>query len=511
MAGAHSKQGRVQSAIEALYSRWGSRVLLIAFGICFVTGLPAALLIAEFEARFLGWSASQMFALLELWVPTLFALGVAFLFIWAEPWRTILRWRGARSRAPEETWEAIMAIRRAATRVMVPIFLGMAGAVVYEVHHFHERWYALGVQTGVDYVCMIAWTLLALSIIELMLRPMLEDVAARLPAEFHGEHRAMSLRAKVLLPLPAVTMFAGLLVGAYANVHWNGSARFALTAGLAFATAAVASAIQLVINRSLLSPVDDLLAATRRVRAGDLMQPVPVISTDELGLLAHSFNEMQEGLRQRETLRAELEASRTRIVAAADAERRRMERDLHDGAQQHLVLLHLKLGRLARTIEDDPRTAATQVEELRDEVRRAQSELRDLAHGIYPQALERDGLRAALRQVVEHGPLAASLECDGIGRYSAQVEAAVYFCCREALQNATKHAGASATVEVRVAQHDGALRFEVVDDGVGFDPQEAGVSAGMLNMTDRVGALGGTLEVRSTPGAGTTVAGTVPV
>jgi signal transduction histidine kinase len=261
----------------------------------------------------------------------------------------------------------------------------------------------------------------------------------------------------------------------------------------------------------LLAPIDDLLAATKRVRSGDLDQQVLMISTDELGALAHSFNEMQAGLRQRESLRSELEASRARIVAAADAERRRMERDLHDGAQQHLVLLNLKLGHLSRLIESDPHAATGLVSEMRADLGRAQSELRDLAHGIYPQALEQDGLRAALRDTVARGPLPATLDCDGIGRYGSEVEAAVYFCCLEALQNAAKHAGDGVHATIRLGEQDGMLRFEVADDGAGFDAGSAARNAGLLNMTDRIGALGGTLEVRSEPGAGTRIDGAVPV
>jgi signal transduction histidine kinase len=506
-----SNRGRVQQALAALYARLGSKVLLAGFAACVVIGLPAALLIAVFQAQFLGWTFAQVLAVLALWVPTLFVVGVAGLLVWREPWRTILRWGGTRSASPADTWAAVTGIRRAAARVMAPVMIGIVGSVVYEVHHFHERWYALGVQTGVDYVCIVAWTLLAVSVMELTLAPMLEEIAGRLPDDFEAHPPTMSLRTKILLPLPVVTMFAGLLVGDYADVSSNGSARFALAAGLALVTAAAATGIQAIINRSLLMPVDQLLEATQRVRRGELNQPVPIISDDELGTLAHSFNDMQAGLRQRESLRAELEASRARIVAVADAERRRMERDLHDGAQQHLVLVNLKLSQLSRMIEHDPSAAAALVADVKADLSRAQSELRDLAHGIYPQALEQDGLRAALGEAVARSPIRAELDCDGVVRYTPELEAAVYFCCLEALQNAGKHAGpdASARIELRVA--NGSLEFAVVDDGAGFDPTAHSGTSGLQNMADRIGALGGTLDVRSAPGVGTTVSGTVPV
>jgi signal transduction histidine kinase len=511
MTGAQVSQGRVQRALAGLYERTRSKVLLFAFGAATLIGLPAALVIAEFEARFLGWTWPQVIALLALWVPILAAIAFAAMFVWRNAWLPIWRWRGPRASSAEATWKALTAVRPTITRIMAVVILAIPAAVVYEVEHFHERWYAAGVLFVVDFVCMSAWTLFAIAVFELVLRPMLEDVAAELPDDFNPERGAMALRTKALLPLPVVTMFAGLLVGAYSTVSSNGSARLAVAAGLAFATAAVAAAIQLVINRSLLAPIDDLLAATKRVRSGDLDQQVLLISTDELGTLAHSFNEMQAGLRQRESLRSELEASRARIVAAADAERRRMERDLHDGAQQHLVLLQLKLGQLARLIDTDPTAAAALVAELHDDLGRAQYELRDLAHGIYPQALERDGLRAALDEAIERGPLPTSLDCDGIGRYRSEVEAAVYFCCLEALQNAAKHAGDGARAIVRLGENDGTLRFEIADDGLGFETTAAKLGAGVQNMSDRIGALGGTLDLRSEPGAGTTIAGEVPV
>jgi signal transduction histidine kinase len=505
-----SNRGRVQRALAALYARAGPRVLLIAFAAVVVFGLPAALVIAEFEGRFLGWTWSQVISLLELWVPILFGIGAVGLFIRPDPWVTILRWGGPRARSPEHTWNALTAIRGAALRAIGVVLFVIPAPVVYEVKRFHERWYATGVLAVVDVVCMAAWTLFAIAVFELALRPVLEDVAAQLPESFEPR-RDVLLRTKALLPLPVVTMFAGLLVGAYANASSDGSARLAIAAGLALVTAAVATGMQLIINRSLLSPIDDLLAATKRIRSGDLDHPVPLISTDELGALAHSFNEMQAGLRQRESLRTELEASRARIVAVADAERRRMERDLHDGAQQHLVLVSLKLGQLSRMIEQDPPAALGLVAELRDDVTRAQSELRDLAHGIYPQSLEQDGLRAALDEAVARSPIRAALDCDGIARYSPEVEAAVYFCCLEAFQNAAKHAGpgASARIELR-ATNDG-LTFAVIDDGAGFDPAASSGTSGLQNMADRIGALGGSVDIVSTPGSGTTVAGRVPV
>jgi signal transduction histidine kinase len=347
---------------------------------------------------------------------------------------------------------------------------------------------------------------------ELAVRPMLEDVAGYLPPDFAPSRQGLALGVKALAPLPLITFFAAGLAGAYGSIGTKGIARLSIGLGVGLATIAIATVIYLIVNRSVLAPIDDLIAATHRVRAGDVRTRIPLLSADELGDLVQSFNEMLDGLSERESLRdelvsqaEELRASRERIVAAADEERRRVERDLHDGAQQQLVLLRLKLGQLER----DPGRREL-IAEIRDDVERALAELRDLAHGLYPQALEAVGLRGALREAADRAPIAVTIDCDGTGRYRPELEAAVYFCCLEALQNAAKHAGEDARAAVTLAEDGGALKFEVSDDGRGFDAQETG-GAGLQNMTDRIGALGGELKIASTPGTGTRVAGVIPL
>jgi signal transduction histidine kinase len=207
----------------------------------------------------------------------------------------------------------------------------------------------------------------------------------------------------------------------------------------------------------------------------------------------------------------ELRASRARVVAAADAERRRIERDLHDGAQQHLVALAVNL-RLARELADsDPGQARAVLDELAGDVTDALEEFRDLAHGIYPPLLVARGLREGLRTAVARAPLAARLEAGDLGRYPPEVEATVYFCCLEALQNAGKHAGGGARATIRLWEEPDGLRFEVADDGAGFDVAAHPAGAGLTNMSDRLGALGGRLSVSSRPGGGTQVGGSVPL
>jgi signal transduction histidine kinase len=207
----------------------------------------------------------------------------------------------------------------------------------------------------------------------------------------------------------------------------------------------------------------------------------------------------------------ELRASRARIVAASDQSRRQIERNLHDGAQQHLVALAVKLGLARQLLEADPSTLGPMLEELRSDAQATLSELRELAHGIYPPLLMDRGLPEALRAAANRAVLPTDVSAE-VGRYPADVEAAVYFCCLEAMQNAGKHAGEGARIMVTIEQSGHELCFEVADNGPGFDARgAAGRGHGFVNMADRVGAIGGTIEIDSAPGAGTRIKGRLPV
>ena len=165
-----------------------------------------------------------------------------------------------------------------------------------------------------------------------------------------------------------------------------------------------------------------------------------------------------------------LRESRARIVASGDAERRRVERNLHDGAQQHLVALAVNLRLAKDIIVDDQEAGMEMLDQLAGEVQETIQELRELAHGIYPPLLVDSGLVEALRAAANRNPLPVDIVADGIGRYPSETEAAIYFCCLEALQNAAKHAP-DARVEVRLWEESGGLLFSVSDDGPGFDPE----------------------------------------
>jgi signal transduction histidine kinase len=206
----------------------------------------------------------------------------------------------------------------------------------------------------------------------------------------------------------------------------------------------------------------------------------------------------------------ELRASRQRIVTAQDTRARKLERDIHDGAQQQLVALSVKLGLTEQLFARDPEKARTILAELKGDATDALETLRDLARGIFPPLLADKGLTAALESQAGKAAVPTIVESDEVGRFSPEVEAAVYFCTLEALQNVAKYSNASGA-SVRLAAPNGHLTFQVQDDGVGFDSGSAGRGTGLQGMADRLEALGGSLEIRSVVGEGTTVLGRIPI
>ena len=205
----------------------------------------------------------------------------------------------------------------------------------------------------------------------------------------------------------------------------------------------------------------------------------------------------------------DLRSSRQRLVAAQDEARRRLERNLHDGAQQDLVALAIKLGLTATTLDDSNAEAREMLTELRRDAEGALANLRDLARGIYPPMLADLGLVAALTAQASKFTFPVMVQADGIGRSSQDAEAAVYFCCLEALQNVSKYAQATQACLTLQAQN-GALCFTASDDGAGYDSRYTPMGSGLRNMADRLAALGGELDVSSAPGRGTTITGRLP-
>jgi signal transduction histidine kinase len=203
----------------------------------------------------------------------------------------------------------------------------------------------------------------------------------------------------------------------------------------------------------------------------------------------------------------DLRASRQRLVAAQDETRRRLERNIHDGAQQDLVALAIKLRLAETTVNEEP--ARLMLGELQADAAGALENLRALARGIYPPLLADLGLAAALNAQASKSPVPVAVDADEIGRFGQDTEAAVYFCCLEALQNIAKYAHAT-QARIRLQAQNGTLRFTVSDDGTGYDARHTPLGSGQRNMADRLAALGGQLEVRSAPGRGTTITAQLP-
>jgi signal transduction histidine kinase len=244
-------------------------------------------------------------------------------------------------------------------------------------------------------------------------------------------------------------------------------------------------------------------------KSGEALSPTEERLMDGLasqaGLVLHSAG-LQDELSRR---MIELRQSRHRLVTAQDEARRRLERDLHDGAQQNLVSLRIKLGLAASVAREKPDSLEPLLQEMQSELGDALDSLRNLARGVYPPLLEAEGLKAALRARARQVPISIDVQC-GSERYPRELEGAVYFCCSEALQNLTKHSRATRG-SVRMWCEDGRLCFEVRDNGRGLDPARAKSGGGLQNIRDRLDVLGGVMDVSSTPGVGARVAGWVPL
>ena len=259
------------------------------------------------------------------------------------------------------------------------------------------------------------------------------------------------------------------------------------------------------------------LIVVTRMASAERFTPAEDASLAELGgrlgLLLHNRAldaTLQETLEDLRSTNAELRASRVRLVSTADSERRRLERDLHDGAQQHLVALAVNLKLAAAEITNDPSTAPTLFAALGDDVRDAINELRVLAHGIYPPLLMDAGLVEALRVSARRSPSTVTVTTQDIGRYAPEIEAAAYFCCMEALQNAAKHAPDSA-VRLRLTDSGRELQFVIEDDGPGIGPDAVQLGHGLGNMLDRLVAVGGTFEAGRSASGGARITGTIPL
>jgi signal transduction histidine kinase len=244
-----------------------------------------------------------------------------------------------------------------------------------------------------------------------------------------------------------------------------------------------------------LEPIEQRLVADLCAQAGLALKHVQLVE------------DLRRRVAESEERAAELRSSRQRVVAAADAERRRLERNIHDGAQQHLVALAINLALTRRLLATNPEQVPPRIAHLRAAVAQTLAVLEDHARGIYPEQLVREGVAAALRAAAPSAIPVTINDATGV-RYPREAEAAAYFCCQEAVQNAVKHSGGT-RVCVRLTDVAGSIWFEVTDDGQGFDVEAAHAAAGTVNLRDRLETVGGRAEIVSGP-AGTSVRGLIP-
>lgn len=305
--------------------------------------------------------------------------------------------------------------------------------------------------------------------------------------------------------LLATMVVTALLPVVFAEPYVRWQRLLAFTAITAACTLALGALARLQDTTQL----DD--ATPRWVVSGFIITAVPIMALLILLIVwqnAATLRSNAAALRTSRKMLAEhadqLSASRARLITATDDERRRLERDLHDGAQQHLVALAVLI-QLARTADRKRREPLlVEASGLLDE---AIAEIRRLAQGIYPPLLVSGGLAQALPAAAARAAVPVEVSLTGLGRYPASIEAALYYCCTEALQNAAKHGGPDTTAAISARCDDDTLRLTISDTGRGFEP--ATIGTGLTNMTDRLAAIGGQLTIDTAPGRGTRITATV--
>lgn len=510
--------------LQRLYEKYPVRYGVLVLAIAMVWGAVLAVLHdVYFGARLYGLSTSQFLVVLAVGESGLAIAAVAGFVRVRSGVRVLVSWLRAGSRSREMAGQLLQSLYALPRRfVIATAIVGTAlgvvpgGYLVLQYGHgltFNDSLVTFIAGVGpVMYTVTFIWFWL-----EYAVRRIITDASSWVPEAAAASPRThVGLGAKLTLGLSASTVASAELVSAFAQRRGSrGTGMTHIVAWTAGASTVYLATVAVTVALMILVPVRNLIRGTNAVSTGDYDITVPVTTDDELGTLTSSFNTMVSGLRERRRLRednealvADLRASRARVVAAADAERKRVERNIHDGAQQRLVALGLDL----RMLEDAalgmrPDEIATGLAGARGALSAALAELRELARGLHPSILTTDGLHAALRQLAVRCAVPVQVDAP-TERFDDSVENAAYFVVAEGLVNVTKYAHASQTRVI--VRHDGThLSVEVTDDGIGgarFDP-----GGGLTGLHDRILALDGTLTVHSPLGAGTTLYARIPV
>ena len=304
----------------------------------------------------------------------------------------------------------------------------------------------------------------------------------------------------VFPPLLPVLVLVALVPVAFAEPY------ISLQRGLAFTVITAACVLAMVALARFTHVWDAVDQPPHWIETAFIVVAVPVNALHLMVIVWNNAAALRTSEGHLAERAAELAASRTRLITAADEERRRIERDLHDGAQQHLVALSVLI-QLARNADGAKyQSLLTEASEL---LGTAITEIRRLAHGIYPPLLVSGGLSEALPTLAARASVPVHLDLQGLGRYAPSTEAALYYCCSEALQNAAKHGGSATTVTVAAHADGHTLNLTISDTGAGFEPATIGTGTGLTNMADRLSAIGGHLVIDTAPGHGTRITATV--
>ena len=342
---------------------------------------------------------------------------------------------------------------------------------------------------------------------ETAVRPLARELAPQLAPDILLQRRGPSISTKLFILLVLTSLFNGFVVGSLSLIPGSHNERASVAAWTSIAVSlALAGSVIWLLRGSFVSRLDEIRQALDQVEAGarEGVDLAP-LAGDDLDDVTRAFNAMTRQLKRGED---DIRMSRSRIVAAADESRKRVERNIHDGAQQRLVALALDL----RMLEEQVPTL--QMEELGaslrrigDDIRAALNELRELARGLHPSVLTTDGLGPAVEQLVSRSPVPVSVEVPQT-RFPEAVESACYFTAAEAMANVAKYANATEAA-IRIEQADGHIRLLITDNGCGGADPTAG--SGLTGLVDRIAALDGTLMVDSPAGVGTTLTVELPI
>jgi signal transduction histidine kinase len=454
---------------------------------------------------------------------------------WAASWIAFLFILSFLPGAGDSSWNSWIQNLAALSFVLIPITIGIAVLRyrLYDIDVVIRKTVVIAVMVGFIALVYVAVVAGIGALVGARSSPLLSALAAAIVALVFQPARARARRfadrivyGKRATPYEVMTTFGDQLAGTYATDDVLPRTARVLGEGVGAERAEVRMAFGDEMRAVATWPpgapevADDHVVEVRHqgellgalavsLPANDPLDPTREQLMQDLAAQAGLVLRNERLTQQLRTRLEQLQGAQKRLVAAQDEERRKLERNIHDGAQQQLVALTVKLRLAQGFLGKDPARAETMLIGLQADTQGALEDLRDLARGIYPPLLADKGLPTALESQLRKSVVLATLHADAVRRYPQEIEAAVYFSCLEALQNTAKYAQAS-TASVQLSEIAGLLEFRVTDDGVGFDPASIGYGTGLQGIADRLGAIEGEFRIESSPGRGTTVIGRVP-